>query len=90
MSDPDEAALEAVLDELEAAEAGVRQAALVAAELEEALDEGGAVLDDLAAALDGLEAAEARVDELRRKRAEAEAALGRPGVLRVHARRVRG
>ena len=74
--DPDAAALEAVLDELDAAEARVRQAALVAAELEEALD--------------GLEAAEARLDELRRKRAEAEAALGRPGVLRVHARRVRG
>jgi chromosome segregation ATPase len=90
VSDPDEAALEAVLDELDAAEARVRKAAFVAAELEEGLEEGEASRAELAAALDRLEAAEARLDELRRKRAEAEAELGRLGVLRVHTRRAGG
>ena len=90
MSDPDEAALEAVLDELDVAEARVRKAAFVAAELEEGLEEGEASRAELATALDRLEAAEARLDELRRKRAEAEAALGRLGVLRVHTRRAGG
>ena len=89
-TDPDEAALEVVLDELDTAEARVRKAAFVAAELEEGLEEGGASRAELATALDRLDAAEARLAELRRKRAEAEAALGRPGVLRVHARRAGG
>ena len=90
MSDADEAALEAVLDELDVAEARVRKATFAVAELEEALEEGEASRAELAAALDGLEAAEARLDELRRKRVEAEAELGRPGVLRVHTRRAGG
>jgi len=88
--DPDDAALAAVLEELDAAEARVRKTAFVAAELEEALEEGGASRAELAAALDELAAAAVWVDALRRKREEAEAELGRPGVLRVHARRAGG
>jgi exonuclease VII small subunit len=88
--DTTDAGLETVLDALERGEALVRRATWLVAELEEALDEGQASRDELAAALLELERAEALADKLRRKRAEAEAAMDRHAVLMAHGRRARG
>jgi hypothetical protein len=55
VSDPDEAALEAVLDELDAAQAWVCRAAFAVAELEEGREEGEASRAELAATLAELE-----------------------------------
>lgn len=88
--DADIAALDALLDELDAAQDRARRATWTVAELEEAAEEGEVGRAELTTALARMEAAQAWVDELKRKRAKAEDALDRLDMLRVHARRARG
>jgi chromosome segregation ATPase len=82
------AALEAVLDELAAAEDRAALAGHALAELEERLEDGDG--PGLAAALTAAEgrlvAAAARLAELREKRRDLEARLGEREAFRVHAR----
>ncbi len=90
VSDPDEAALEAVLDELDAAADRVSRATFAVATLEEEAEEDPGAAAELAAAVGRLAAAEQWLGTLRRRRRELEDALDRLEVLRVQALRAGG